>query len=244
MKDLEGFAIQAKDGDIGHASDFVFDDQNWTVRYVIVDTNPWLPGGKVLISPIVTGQADWEAKKLPVLLTREQVKNSPDIRMEEDLSAQDEIKYYDHYGWPYYWVGADMWGPVTVPRDLLDKEIDDKVARTQEVNKSRLRRMKEVAGYTIQATDGAVGRVDDFIIDDEPWVIRYMVVDTGKWWPGKKVVVAPPWIAEVDWKNSKVYANLSRESVKSAPEFESDKLDRDYEAELYKHYGQQNYWWC
>ena len=244
MKDLKGFAIGAKDGDIGQASDFVFDDKNWTVRYIIVDTNPWLPGGKVLISPIVTGQADWQDKKLPVLLTREQVKNSPDIRLEEELSAQDEIKYYNHYGWPYYWQGADMWGPVTVPQDLLDREIDEKLALTQQVNESHLRSMKEVSGYAIQATDGAVGQVDDFIIDDEPWVIRYMVVDTGDWWLGKKVIVSPRWIAHVDWKNSNVYVNLSREAIKSAPEFDSTKFDRAYETELHKHYGQENYWWC
>jgi len=243
MNDLKGFAIGAKDGDIGQASDFIFDDKNWTVRYLVVDTNPWLPGGKVLISPIVTGQADWEGKRLPVLLTREQVKNSPDIRMDEELSAQDEIKYYNHYGWPYYWLGGGMWGPVTVPQDLLDKEIDEQLARTQEINESRLRSMREVTGYTIQATDGAVGQVDDFIIDDEPWVIRYMVVDTGTWWPGKKVIVSPRWISHVDWKDSKVYTNLSRDTIKTAPEFASEKLDRAYEAELYQHYGQDS-WWC
>ncbi|HKY09401.1 MAG TPA: PRC-barrel domain-containing protein [Candidatus Binatia bacterium] len=244
MKDLKGFAIAAKDGDIGAASDFIFDDKNWTVRYVVVDTNPWLPGGKVLISPIITGQADWENKKLPVLLTRKQVKNSPNIRMEEELSAQDEVKYYDHYGWPYYWVGTEMWGPVTVPQDLLDKEVDRKIARTHQANQSRLRSMQEVRSYTIQATDGEVGEVDDFIIDDEPWVIRYMVVDTGNWLPAKKVVVAPTWISHVDWKNSKVHVNLSRETIKAAPEFEADQIGREYEQALYKHYGQETYWWC
>jgi hypothetical protein len=210
----------------------------------VIDTNPWLPGGKVLISPIVTGQVDGRCKKLPVLLTREQVKNSPDIRMDDELSAQDEIKYYNHYGWPYYWAGAGKWGSVTVPQDLLHKQLDEKMALTQRVNESHLRSMKQVSDYTIEATDGAVGHVDDFIIDDEPWVIRYMVIDTGNWWPGKKVIVAPAWIAHVDWKNSRVYTNLSREAIKSSPEFDSDNLDRTYEAELYKHYGQQNYWWC
>lgn len=242
MKDLKGFAIAAKDGDVGQASDFIFDDKNWTVRYVVVDTNPWLPGGKVLVSPIVTGQADWKAKKLPVLLTREQVKNSPDIRMDEGLSEQDEIKYYNHYGWPYYWDGGDMWGPATVPQELFDKEIDQKLARAHHANASRLRSMNDVTGYAIQATDGAIGQVDDFILDDEPWVIRYMVIDTGNWLPGKKVIIAPAWIAHVDWKNSNVYANLPRESIRNAPEFETDTLDRAYETELHKHYGRDNYW--
>jgi len=103
MKDLKGLAIEAKDGDIGEVNDFIFDDNAWTVRYLVVDTNRWLPGRKVLISPVVVCRADWEGKKLPVSLTREQVQNSPDIRVDEGLSAQDEIKYFDYYGWPYYW---------------------------------------------------------------------------------------------------------------------------------------------
>jgi len=93
MKDLKGLAIGAKDGDIGEVNDFVFDDKSWTVRYLVADTSRWLPGRKVLISPIIVDQADWEGKRLPVLLTKEQVKNSPDINMDENLSAQDEIKY-------------------------------------------------------------------------------------------------------------------------------------------------------
>ena len=181
---------------------------------------------------------------MPVLLTKEQVKNSPDINMDENLSAQDEIKYYNYYGWPYYWAGDEIWGPVTVPQDMITASIDRKIALTEQINQSHLRSMKDVTGYTIQATDGEIGEVHDFIVDDEPWVIRYMIVDTGSWWPGKKVLVAPPWIANVDWKNSKVYINLSRETVKSGPEFDPDRLDRSYEQDLYKHYGQENYWWC
>jgi len=121
-KDLKGFSIGAKDGDIGAASDFIFDDKNWTVRYLVADTNRWLAGRKVLIFPIVVDRPDWEGKRLPVLLTQEQVKDSPDICMDETLSAQDEIKYYDYYGWPYYWAGEDIWGPATLPqrRDIAE----------------------------------------------------------------------------------------------------------------------------
>jgi PRC-barrel domain protein len=244
MKDLQGFFIGARDGDIGEANDFIFDDNNWTVRYLVADTNRWLPGRKVLISPIVVDQADWEGKRLPVLLTQEQVKNSPDISMNEELSAQDEIKYYNYYGLPYYWAGDDIWGQGMLPQDLIAKDIDRKIALTNEVNRSHLRSMKDVTGYSIQATDGEIGHVEDFIVDDETWTIRYMIIDTRKWLPGKKVLVAPPWIANVDWKNSNVYVNLSRETIKSGPDFSPDKLDREYETRLYHHYGQENYWWC
>jgi hypothetical protein len=179
-----------------------------------------------------------------VLLTQEQVKNSPDINMDETLSAQDEIKYYNYYGWPYYWAGGDAWGPAALPQDLIAEEMDRKIALTQEINHSHLRSMKDVAGYTIQATDGEIGHVEDFIIDDKPWTIRYIVVDTRNWWPGNKVLIAPPWISHVDWKGSNVYVNLSREAIKSSPDFDPDNLNRAYEVDLHKHYGQENYWWC
>ena len=244
MNDLKGLAIGAKDGDIGEASDFIFDDKNWTVRYLVADTERWLPGRRVLISPIVIDRADWEGKRLPVLLTQEQVKNSPDISLDETLSAQDEIKYYDYYNWPYYWAGGDMWGPVTLPRELSVEGIDRKVELTEEINRSHLRSMKDVTGYSIQATDGEIGHVDDFVVDEDSWTIRYMIASTRNWWPGKKVLISPQWIANVDWKNSNLYVNLSRQAIKSGPEYDPEKLSRSYETELYKHYGQPNYWWC
>ena len=232
MKDLKGLAIGAKDGDIGEANDFIFDDKNWTVRYLVADTDRWLPGRKVLISPIVIDRADWGDKRIPVLLTQEQVKNSPDISMDETLSAQDEIKYYDYYAWPYYWTGGEIWGPVTLPRDLIAEGIDRKIALTEEINRSHLRSMKDVAGYSIQATDGEIGRVADFVFDDDSWTIRYMIADTRSWLPGKKVLIAPQWIAHVDWNNSNLYVNLSRHVIKSGPEYVPERLSRSYEMEL------------
>ena len=104
--------------------------------------------------------------------------------------------------------------------------------------------MKDVTGYSIQATDGEIGHVDDFVVDEESWTIRYMIASTRNWWPGKKVLISPQWIANVDWKNSNLYVNLSRQAIKSGPEYDPEKLSRSYETELYKHYGQPNYWWC
>lgn len=106
--------------------------------------------------------------------------------MDERLSALDEVKYYDYYGLPYYWVGDQVWGPVNVPSELVREGVERKIALTHEINESHLRSMNEVSGYAIQATDGEIGHVDDFIVDDEPWIIRYIVVDTRNFWPGKR----------------------------------------------------------
>lgn len=106
-----------------------------------------------------------------------------------------------------------------------------------------LRSTQEVTGYHIQATDGEIGHVEDFIIDDETWAIRYLIVSTRNWWPGKKILVSPQWIERVSWSESLVFVNLSRESIKQGPEYdEAEGVTRDYETRLHRHYELEGYW--
>ena len=91
--------------------------------------------------------------------------------------------------------------------------------------------------------DGEIGHVEDFIIDDETWAIRYLVVDTHNWWPGKKVLVSPQWIERVSWGERKVFVNLDRETIKESPEYTDVALvTRDYEIALHGHYNRKGYW--
>jgi sporulation protein YlmC with PRC-barrel domain len=241
VSQLTGYSIGAKDGDIGSVDDVLFDDKLWTVRYVIADTAKWLPGRRVVISPIALGRVETDEKRLSVSLTKKQVENSPDVDS-RNFSREHETSYYDYYGWPYYWVGGDVWGAGTFPSDLATQQRLEMAAREQETGDSHLRSAKEVMGYYIEATDGDIGHVEDFVVDDDTWEIRYMVVDTKNWWPGKKVLVAPEWIERVSWADSRVYVDLSREAIKSGPEFDPDVLNRDYEERLYKHYDRPGYW--
>ena len=105
MKDLEDYAIRATDGTIGHVKDFHFDDKAWGIRYLVLDTGTWLSSRKVLISPIAIGHPDWAGKILPVSITKEQVKNSPDIDTDKPVSRHNEIRYRGYYGYPFYWGG-------------------------------------------------------------------------------------------------------------------------------------------
>jgi hypothetical protein len=105
-----------------------------------------------------------------------------------------------------------------------------------------LRSTHEVTGYHLLALDGEVGHVDDFIIDDK-WAIRYLVIDTTNWWPGKKVLISPKWIENVSWEEKEVSIRLSRETIKVAPEYtDQSLLTRDYETGLYGHYNREGYW--
>lgn len=257
VNDLQDRGIRATDGDIGSVNQFFFDDDRWTIRYLVVDTGKWLPGRQVLISPIALSDTDWVAEVLNVSLTKEQVKNSPDIDTDKPVSRQHEAEYFNYYGYPYYWYGGGLWGAGAYPRPGT-MGYPDRVgvatgyggtatelqrASAEEQGDPNLRSTKEVIGYYIEAKDGDIGHVEDFIIDDQSWAIRYMVVDTVNWWPGKKVVVAPQWIKRVSWAQSRVYVDLARDSIKNAPEYDPSAIvNRDYESKLYDYYGRSKYW--
>jgi hypothetical protein len=243
---LKGLEIRATDGEIGTVDEFYFEDQTWALRYLVVQTGGWLGGRSVLISPFSIVRADWQAKRLEVSLTKKQVENSPDILTHQPVSRQHEAAYNQYYGYPYYWGGPFLWGPALDPAGLtMPTSSSDAIAdRTESESKdSHLRSSAAVTGYSIEAPDGEIGHVDGYVVDDHAWTVRYIEVATRNWWPGKKVLVSPAWMERVSWPESKVYVGLSREAIKSAPEYvESTPVNREYEDRLYSHYGRPPYW--
>jgi hypothetical protein len=253
--DLRGYTLRATDGEIGKVDDFLFDDEQWTIRYMVANTGGWLTGRLVLISPIVLGNVDWEAKTLAVKLTRTQVEQSPDIATDQPVSRQREQELAQYYGYFPYWGGAGLWGAGMVPYAVGGPVVpplappagttatERALSSTAiEHGDQHLRSTREVAGYHIHARDGELGHVDDFIVDDETWAMRYMVIDTRNWWPGKHVLVAPQWIGAIDWDTSSVTVDLLRETIKQGPEYDPAMLNRAYETALYRHYGRPAYW--
>jgi len=246
---LQGGTIRATDGEIGKVDQFYFDDETWAIRYLVVNTGDWLPGRLVLVSPIALRQADWQSKRLDVALTKKQIEDSPSIDTHKPISRQHEAVYMGYYGYPYYWGGPNLWGLASYPAGLAVQrevvtEAEAREARARkESADSHLRSTEEVTGYLIEAADGQIGHVADFIVDDETWAIRYLEVDTRNWWPGKRVLVSPQWVDNVSWPDSKVYLHLSRETIKNGPEYiESMPITREYENRLYGYYGQPPYW--
>lgn len=236
VKELRSFVIHATDGTIGEVADLYFDDEDWTIRYLVVDTGNWLSGRKVLISPLAIGHLDWMAQQLSVSLTKARVEGSPDIDTRKPVSRQHETAYFGYYGYPNYWEGAGLWGPggeVKARRGSTTKADDDTHLRSSEV----------VMGNHVQATDGDIGHVEDLLVDDRTWAIRYMIVDTSNWWGGHHVLVAPQWIEAVSWPDATVSVNLTRQAVKDAPPYDAAaQLDRQQERAIHEHYGHPGYW--
>ena len=244
LKDLERYTVGATDGDIGSVVNFLLDDEHWTIRYLVAEPGGFFDGRRVLISPMFFRQVDWANRHFHLALTMDRVKNCPSVDVDKPVSRQHERDYYHYYGYPYYWGYSGRWGMGAFPGFLTaggwNETADGHLAKSGDVH---LRSASEVRGYHIQGSDAPIGHVEDFIVDDETWEIRYLVIDTSNWWFGKKVLVAPHWAKSVSWEENNVYVDLSRQAIKNSPEWNpTAAINREYEARLYDYYGRPVYW--
>ena len=241
IKTLMGYKLDTLNGEIGTVKEFYFDDQHWTIRYLVADTGNWLTGKQVLISPYALVDVNKVDQLVAINLTKKQIEDSPSLDSDKPVSRQFEEAYYGYYEWPMYWDGPLMWG--TYPNIVRDCEKWRECSQGEKAWDPHLRSTQEVSNYNIQATDGEIGHVEDFVIDDESWAIRYLIIDTQNWWPGKKVLVSPQWIERVSWSESKIFINHARETIKQSPEYtEESSITRDYETGLHRHYKRHGYW--
>lgn len=238
---LKNFKMNGVDGEIGKVKEFYFDDTHWTIRYLIADTGNWLTDRLVLISPYALTTVNHEEKHISARLTKKQLEDSPPIHLHKPVSRQFEETYYNYYGWPVYWQGMYKWGTVS----NIEHDSEKRIASTQDekVQEHHLRSTADVIGYTVQAADGDIGHIEDFIIDDETWDIRYLIIDTKMLWLGKKVLISPEWVERIRWDESKVIINLLRDAINQSPEYsEESLLSREYETGLHQHYNRTGYW--
>jgi uncharacterized protein YrrD len=212
---LTGLPIEATNGEVGKIKDAFFDDHLWAMRYLVVGAGSWLRGRKALISPVALKKIDWQRNLVQVGLTKQQVKESPDIDTDKPVSRQLEADLLDHYGYPHYWTG---------PAD------------------THLRSTKEVTGYRLQASNDSMVHVEDFLFDTVTWAIRYLVVDIRNWLPGKHVVIPQQWITSVAWDDRVVNVDVTRRILQAAPDYESSiEFSSTHETDLYRHYHREGY---
>ncbi len=239
---LLDFDVEAIDGNIGTVDDFYFDGKQWLVRYVVVDTGRIFPGKKVLLSPHSFGHCLPQQKIMPVNMERKTVKESPDSSSELPVSKLHEIEIHKYYNWAPYW-DNDF---VTSPSPLMMEPVIDEKQRAEfeeKIKNVTLRSIKEIKGYHIKANDGQIGSIQDFILEDDNWTIRYIVVDAGTFLHGRKVLLSLEWVGDIDWASGTVKVDMSVEQIKNSPEFNpSAPVNREYEIQLFDYYGRPKYW--
>jgi len=219
---LIGKSIEALDGEIGSVHDLYFDDQTWSVRYLVVDTGKWLPGRKVLVATEAVVKPWHHQAAIAVKLTTEQIRSSPDIDSAMPLSRASEELLYQHYQWTSYWDPTIVPIPPMPPpsTELTVEEDRQEAANTAEsLVDVGLRRANELGRSHVTARDGDVGHVEDLLVDDDLSRILFLVIEVKGWLFGKKVLAGPSLISRVDWATSTVHVNAHRQALKSAQEY-------------------------
>ena len=243
---LNGYAIEATDGEIGTVSDLLFEDRAWIVRWLVVETGTWLSGRKVLLPLSALGEPDATLHRFPVALTMQQVRNSPTLDADQPVSRQAEAQLYNFYGWNPYWGSGSlstenfMAIPSEVP--LLPAEPlalgHDPIDLEPAAGDAHLRSISAVTGYHIEATDGEIGHVDGFLVEANNWRIRYIIISTRNWWPGKKILISPRSVITIDWPASLLHLDITREKIQGAPPYDpAIAVDDTYNETFLTYYG-------
>lgn len=238
-KEMTDFKVMSLDGPVGHARDFYFDDQNWGLRYLVVDTEKLFTTKDVLLSPQSFESLDMEKKELRLRLSADAVSRAPRVETAMPVSRQNEMELNKYYGWTPYW--APFWGitSIGISAEMMAAHAFSKRRPERKKSDPHLRSMNEVRGYRFVTPQGEMGHLDDFVLDDTDWLVHYLVVDTRNWWPGKKTLIWPFWCDNIDWADSKIYLKLSKETIEKSPPYDpKSKINPDYEKSLHKHYEQ------
>lgn len=208
-----GEKLRATDGEIGDVRDFYFDDKDWTVRYLVADTGRWLTGRLVLISPHALGHLYPGGKVLLVNLTRDQIEKSPPIDEHKPVSRRHEEEFHRHYGYPYYAETWPLWGLAGYPVIVPPPPVAD---GPRERADAHLRSARFVKGYKVEATDGVIGEVADFMIDGRTWAIPQIVVECGPWYSDKAITISTDKVTRISYDQSTVYVDWTKQAIMTA----------------------------
>jgi hypothetical protein len=244
---IKGYEVEASDGQIGTVSDLLFEDVTWVVRWLVVDVGHWLTGRKVLIPLSALEQPDRDRRQLPVKLTMQQVKDGPDVDTDQPVSRQIEATIDKYYSWVPYPIGGagplanTMAQPFVEPLPFSETRPSGPASDDLEPaapGDPHLRSVAAVTGYHIHATDGEIGHVENFLVEDHDWSIRYLTVDTKNWWPGEKVLISPRSVLKIDWTDGSIKVDIDRQKIEGGPRYDPGvTVDGAYDAKFLTYYG-------
>lgn len=248
VKKLTGLKIRALDGDIGAVDQFFFDDRSWAVRYLVVTIGSIINPKKVLLSPASLDTI--ESHELIVKSTVDQIKSSPDIDTEKPISRQKEEELHDYYTWSYYWgyplyynsMGTELYPNIQFNESFLNKTSHQETRHVSE-DESHLRSTREIIGYRVSTNNGELGYVDDILLEIDHWGLRYLVINTGEFLPGKKILVGAYWTTNISWEDRTLSLDVNIDILRNGPTYDSSiPLSRDFERRVYEYYERTPYW--
>jgi hypothetical protein len=222
LNKITNCVVQGTDGIIGNVADMYVNDQTWKIHYMAADTGNWLQGRHVLISTESIVHPHEEIGSFRALVSKAQVEGAPAFEIEKPFSREKERQICDYYRWSTYY-----------PID--EKELS--------VFPGKLTSISGLKDFSLLATDGEIGKIFNYIVDDATWSVRYLVVDTAKWLAGKHVLISPMWHKSINWQERMIVVDLTKDQIEQSPEYDpAAPIERLYEIDLYKHYAKPHYW--
>jgi len=229
LSKLIRFSVHATDIDIGSVKDFYFDDQSWKVRYILIGFGDWLHEKDLLISTVAVGRTGLEAIDTP--LSSEQLKNCPSIEIEKGITRKFEELLHEYFSWPFYWEEK------FIPGSSICSEVS---VGGQCGKKVYLWSFIEVKGYSLNTSDGEAGYIQECIVDDDGWKVRFFVINLRSIFSAKRVLIPPSCIKRISRSVSAFESCISKDKLERAPEYKTtDDITADFERMLLLHYNKQ-----
>ncbi len=221
LTELRAYRVRGTDGEIGRFTDVCFPDNEWLVRYVVVAMEDL--GREALLLSTYLGRLNRGAHILSAETRREQVANTPPFDRAEPITRQEEKKLHDLYGWPIYWweeehdiapIGG-LWDEERTPEQSAESAAGAEAETEIEPEGTQLLFAGDlVEVYGIQAEGGEVGTLQDIIVDDETWMIPYLVVNLAE---AQRVLLATDYVDTIDLGTRDVYVSLPRDVILAGP---------------------------
>jgi hypothetical protein len=205
LKDLIAACVIATDGEIGVVRNFLFDDISWTIHYLVVDVGTWYQRRDVVLPITTIEQPDWTKRIFHVRLTREQVRDSPDVDTEKPVSRQQEIAMEQYWGKLACWASANLGGGALIPTHRKYP------VRTKE--NPDLRSALGLVDYQVWATNGEIGLLEGFIVDESSWHLGYLDVKAGDWLFNRSMLIPTQWVKSVSWAECRVNLHHSKDGI-------------------------------
>ncbi len=195
LRTLVDAPVVTTDGNEKRVRNFLFDDQSWSIRFLVVDVGTWLTRRLVVVSTSTVDEPDWTRKAVATHLTREQLLNSPDVDSQKPVSRQQELALREHFGWP------DRAAACFIPSALVPAQREFPCTAQDD---PRLRGTLDLTGYGVWATDGYLGVLEDFVLEQASWHINYLIVKVGDWVYSREQLISTAWVKGISWANHRV----------------------------------------
>lgn len=243
LKDLREFSLVTLEGEAGTVEDFIFHDHDWAVRYAIVDLTD--DRRYALVLPETFDRIDRKSRQVTTSMSKEMLHHSPVFHLDEPITRVIETEIHDYFQWPYYW-DDEKTIPTTGPGDLTgvplsEMEVDledqeEQISGSEEEYYDNLKRFDGVLGFRLQTRTGEdLGRLEDFIVQDDDWKIMYAVVTLGGLLPSKRVLVSPSQMEEINPNTGEIVVSLKAQTIASSPEYSEEMLtDENYDWSRHK----------